>query len=137
MKHERATLAKPKIDATDLAAAMLRQELRTYLRGLDLSERMTALTDKPDPAMLAAALEAPAALSGLTAETRAHVEEAYVQANHARTLNAMDDREEALAVVGAAAQIAVMEVRSHGGIEPHAFDAWFTTADGTQERRAA
>jgi hypothetical protein len=83
-----------------------------------------------------AALELPAALSGLTAETRAHVEEAYVQANHARTLNAMDDREEALAVVGAAAEIAVMEVRSHVGIEPHAFDGWFATADGNENRQA-
>jgi hypothetical protein len=137
MKHERATLAKPKIDATDLAAAMLRQEMRTYLRGLDLSERMTALTDKPDPAMLAAALEAPAALSGLNAETRAHVAQTYVQATHAQTLKAMDDREEALDVVGAAAEIASMEIRSSVGLEPQAFDSWFETADGTEAQRAA
>jgi hypothetical protein len=87
--------------------------------------------------MLAAALEAPSALSGLTAETRAHVEEVYVQANHEPTLKVMDDREEALAVVGAAAEIAVMEVRSNVGLEPHEFDRWFSTADGTEGRKAA
>jgi len=75
---------------------------------------------------------ASAALSGLTAEARAHVEEAHVQANHAQTLKAMDDREEALAVIGAAAEIAVMEIRSNVGLEPHAFDGWFATAGGSE-----
>jgi hypothetical protein len=137
MKNERAALGKPKIDATDVAAAMLRQETRTYLRGLTLGERMNVLSNNPDPAMLAAAFEAPAALSGLTAETRVHVEEAYVQANHAPTLKAMDDREEALAVVGAAAEVAVMEVRSNVGLESHEFDGWFAAAGGSETARAA
>lgn len=53
--------------------------------------------------MLAATLGAPAVLSDLTGETRAHVKEAYVQVNHPTT-KAMDEREEALAVVGAAAE---------------------------------
>jgi hypothetical protein len=44
---------------------------------------------------------------------------------------------EALAVVGAAAEMAIMEVRSHVGIEPHAFDGWFATTDGTEAARAA
>jgi len=86
--------------------------------------------------MLAATLEAPAVLSDLTAETRAHVKEAYVQANHSTT-KAMDKREEALAVVGAAAEMAIMQAGSHVGIEPLAFDRWFATADGTDTRRAA
>jgi hypothetical protein len=98
---------------------------------------MKVLLDNPDPSMLAAALEAPAELSGLTPESRVHVEQAFVEAHHAQTLKAMDDREEALDVVGAAAEIAVMEIRSHVGIEPHAFDGWFATADGTEAQRAA
>lgn len=136
-KHERAALAKLTIDTTDVAAAILRQDMRSYLRGLSLGERMNVLSNNPDPAMLAAALEAPAPLSGLTAETRERVEEAYVQANHAKTLKAMEDREEALAVVGAAAEIAAMEIRSHVGLEPHEFDSWLASADGTETARAA
>jgi hypothetical protein len=136
-KHERAALAKPTIDATDLAAALLRQEMRTYLRDLSLAERMNVLSNNPDPIMLVAALEAPAVLSGLTAETRAHVEEAYVQAKHAKTLRVMDDREEALTVVDVAAQFAVAEVFANVRLEAHEFDGWFATADGTEGRRAA
>jgi hypothetical protein len=137
LKHERAALAKPKIDPGDAAAAAMRPEIRTYLRGLEPAERMKVLLDNPDPIMFAAALEGPAVLSGLTLETRAHVEQAYVQANHAKTLKAMEDREEALDVVGAAAEIAAMEIRAAVGLEPHEFDGWFATADGTESRRAA
>jgi hypothetical protein len=40
-------------------------------------------------------------------------------------------------VVGAAAAIAIMEIRNNVGLEPHAFDGWFAMADGTESRRAA
>ena len=60
-----------------------------------------------------------------------------MQANHAQTLRALDEREEAFAVVEAAAAIAVMEVRSNVDLELHAFDSWFATGDGTEGRRAA
>jgi hypothetical protein len=40
-------------------------------------------------------------------------------------------------VVGAAAEMAVMEIRSNVGLEPHAFEGWFATADGTETARAA
>jgi hypothetical protein len=56
--------------------------------------------------------------------------------DHAQTLKAMDDREEARAVVGAAAEMAVLEIRTSAGMEPHVFDGSFATADGTEERRA-
>ena len=59
IERERATMAKPKIDATDVTAAMLRQETRTYLRSLNDGERLKLLIDKPDPMMVTAALEGP------------------------------------------------------------------------------
>jgi hypothetical protein len=59
-----------------------------------------------------------------------------VEAKHAKTLKAMDDCEEVLNLVGAAASIAVMEVRSNVGLEPHEFKGWFETADGIEDRRA-
>ena len=98
---------------------------------------MDVLSNNPDPAMLTAALEGPAALSGLTAQMRAQIEEAYLEANHSATLKAMDDREKAPAEVRAAAEIAVGEIRLNVGLEPHAFDGWFAVADGTEDRRAA
>ena len=137
LKRERATLAKPNIDKADAAAAVMRSEMRTYLRGLDMGERARVLITNPDPIMLAAVLEAPDALSGLNADTRAHVETAYVEANHADKVKAMADHDEALSVVAAAVGIAQGEMRKHVGIGPQAFADWFTSADGTETRRAA
>ena len=138
MERERAAMAKPKIDASDVTAAMLRQETRTYLRGLNDGERLKLLIDKPDPMMVTAALEGPTVLCGLTPETRTRVVQAYLQANYGQKLRAMDDLEEALAVVRAAVEIAVREVRTHVGFpEAYQFDSWFATADGTEGRRAA
>lgn len=131
IKQERALLAKPKMEASE---ALMRQEIRAYLRGLEQGERMQALLTNPEPIMLAAALEGPAALSGLNAQTRGHVEMTYLEANHAATLARLNDREEAYAVVRAAADIAVMEIRSNVGLADHAFDVWFA---GTDNRQAA
>ena len=86
------------------------------------------MQNPPDPIFLAAALQGPPELSGLTAQMRADVEQAYVRAHHAQTLRAMEDRQEALDVVGAAAEIAIMEVRNHVGMAPDEFERWF--ADG-------
>ena len=53
-------------------------------------------------------------------------------------LRSMDDREEALAVVRAAVEIAVREVRTHVGLpEAYEFDNWFAAADGSEGRQAA
>jgi hypothetical protein len=134
VQAERAALATPKTDATD---APLRAEARAYLRSLTDGERMQTLLADPDPLLLAAALEAPSALSGLTAETRAHVEKACVEANHLPQMNAMDDRQEALNQVCAAVEIAMIEIRKHVGLEGPAFDEWFGTADGSGLQRAA
>ena len=50
----------------------------------------------------------------------------------------MDDREEALAVLRAAVEFAVREVRANVGLpEAYEFDNWFATADGSEGRRAA
>lgn len=131
IKQERALLAKPKMEASE---APMRQEIRAYLRALEQGERMQALTNNPDPIILAAALEGPAALSGLNEQTRGHVVKAYLETNHAATLARLDDREEAYAVVRAAVDIAVMEMRANVGLEHHAFDTWFS---GTDSRQAA
>jgi hypothetical protein len=49
----------------------------------------------------------------------------------------MEDQQEALDVVGAAAEIAIMEIRNGVGLPPHEFDTWFATADGSDKARAA
>ena len=49
----------------------------------------------------------------------------------------MEDQQEALDVVGAAAEIAVMEIRNHVGMAPDAFDRWFAAAANGDKARAA
>jgi hypothetical protein len=73
----------------------------------------------------------------LTAETREHVVQAFLQVNHSKALKALDEREEAVSVVGVAADMAVAEIRSNVGLEPQAFDEWFENANGSEDRRAA
>jgi hypothetical protein len=55
---------------------------------------------------------------GLNPEVRAHVEQAYLQANHGSALRGMRATRRALAVVRAAAEIATKEVQSHVGVNP-------------------
>jgi hypothetical protein len=45
----------------------------------------------------------------------------------------MEDQQEALDAVGAAAEIAAMEIRNSVGLPPHEVDAWFATADGSDK----
>jgi hypothetical protein len=49
----------------------------------------------------------------------------------------MEDRQDALDVVGAAAEIAIMEVRNHVGMAPDEFDRWFATAANGDKAGAA
>ena len=140
--QQRAALAKPKLDTADIPAAMRRQEMRTVLRGLSDLDRLKVLTNNPDPLLVEAALEdgVPSIASGLTADTRSRVEHTYVQANFADRLQRIDERDEALAVVRAAVQLAVTEIRTHVRFPegyPHLgeeFDTWFATAGREPEK---
>lgn len=98
---------------------------------------MKALIDDRDQRIVTAALEAPDVLSGLTAETRVQVEEAYMRANRSTALKALDDLEEALSLLDAAARIAITEVQSNDEMGQMQFDEWFATAGGSETARAA
>jgi hypothetical protein len=99
------------------------------LRGLDLTKRLSMLPQNPDPLLVAAALEGPPELSGLTPEMRGDIEHAYVKAHHAPKLRTLDELQEALDVVGAAAEIAAMNIRNSVDLPPHEFDTWFANGD--------
>src|SRR5262249_20425099 len=121
IERERASLVKPKIDPTDMAGALLRQEARAYLRGLESARCLRLLTEQPDQTMVAAALEAPSVLSGLSPEIHTLVEQAYLRQNHAPRVKAIDDKQEVLSLVRTATELAVREVRSHVAMAPHEF----------------
>lgn len=130
VEAQRAALAQVKVDPADLVGALQRQEIRSYLRGLSDGERMRLLIENPDPRVSQAALEMPAAFSGLNEEARAQVVEAYMRANHSAALKALDEMGEALSLLDAAARIAIMEIRTQVGMGDAEFEDWFSTADG-------
>jgi hypothetical protein len=69
LQQRRQSLGMPKIDRNDLLAAHLRSEARAYLRSLPISERQTELS-KADPLYIAAVVEAPLGMSGVSLEMR-------------------------------------------------------------------
>lgn len=111
--QRREHLAKPKIDPTDVAAAILRSEYRTYLRTLAPAEQIRQLIAGDDPAMVAAALEVPAgSLSGLAPEVRERVVQSHLERTAGDQLKAMAETEEALSVVEATVRLAEQDIAS-------------------------
>jgi len=128
-----AELAPPAPDPTDLFGAAIRRECREYLRGLSLSDRMATVFG--DATFTQAALEGPAALSGLTAEHRAHVVKAWVQEHHADKSAAIEEDHQALKVADVAVHVAIDTLRRVAGFEhnPHAFSHWMGEASSAVE----
>lgn len=81
-------------DKSDLVGALLRQEMRTYLRSLSTNERLAMLRD-PDPVIALAVIEAPAPLSGVTQETHGSLVEKAIEALHPGELAAVTAIEKA------------------------------------------
>jgi hypothetical protein len=61
----RGEIKPVQVDRTDVVAAMERQEIRAFIRGLSSQDKIAALLKQADPKILDAVLDAPAALSGV------------------------------------------------------------------------
>ncbi len=108
----RAALMRPSIDKTDAAGAVLRQETRTYLRGLSAADRISILMNDSDPMFLTAVLEAPSELSGLTAEMREQIEAAYLQHAHPEETARLQERAEVAELLGVSLSMLSTDIRN-------------------------
>jgi hypothetical protein len=100
------------IDRTDAVAEMRRAELRTYMRSLSEPARMGALlAPQPDPQILDAVLDAPAALSGVSAEHYALAKTAREKQLHGAKLDAVEALQEIIGEANAAAAVARNDLR--------------------------
>lgn len=100
LKLRRASLSKPKIDPADVAAAVLRQDMRAYVRSLEpLQRAATLLNSKTDPAILAAVLEAPDVMSGLSLALRDDVARAYAAIAHPEGAKEIEATDEGLSMM--------------------------------------
>jgi hypothetical protein len=114
LEQRRSKLALQGPDKTDVAGALLRQEIRSWLRSMAPSER-TALVSMPDVDrdVALAVLEAPAALTGVTETLRENMIESGLQRLHPEAMKEIADIEEALSLVDNAVRAASKEIQSN------------------------
>ncbi|CCE97206.1 conserved hypothetical protein [Sinorhizobium fredii HH103] len=136
---KRQALTIPKPDKSDVAGALLRQELRTYLRGLSLGQRAALLLQNPDPATIAAVFEAPNHLSGIDDKLRTELEAAIVAASHPQKLAQIQDERDCIQIAQIAINHAVDEIRKATGYEGSnlAFDQFMAKASAPIEAEFA
>jgi hypothetical protein len=105
----RASLQPPKPDPADMAGAILRAQMRDFVRGLRGGERIGVLLDpNADSVLHAAVLEAPNILSGITDDTRKHIVTAAIERAHPGQLAEIAQAEDVHAMVKAASSWAQM-----------------------------
>ena len=108
----KAATLPPKPSAADAA---LMTEWRTVLRSMSPAQQKALLfSDPPNVQVLQAAVGAPAALSGIAAETLAKALEHYTTVTHPAELAAIAEQQEALDVLNAAAQMTLLAAKTIG-----------------------
>lgn len=137
LKAAREKLAPPKPDKTDLAAAVMRSELRGMLRAMTASARIAAvLSPNADDMLLQSVLDAPNVATGIDQETRERVYAAAVERAHPGELAKIQEVEDALELLDAAVGVAVEDMRSAAGFPDKRALAEFLDAS-TKERAPA
>jgi hypothetical protein len=139
MAERRQKLAQPEVNKMDTVAAMQRQEIRAFLRGLSDGQRIGLLFGNPDEQTLAAVLEMPAAMSGLTDEMRRKVQDVQMEKQHPETVKLFADAEAAIGLADTAIRMTLNEIRRDGGFEGNerAFDVWMETVSSTPDNKPA
>ncbi len=109
----RSRLQPPAPDKADASRAVLRADARVMLRGMSVSARAALLlADDADPLLIEAALEAPAALSGLTNPIREQLLESYLEKNHGPELRKIEEADAALELATVAVQVSTTTLRA-------------------------
>jgi predicted kinase len=129
---KRAGLALPKADPTDAAGAVLRAEMRTYLKAMPRGEAVAKLmAPDVDERLLIAAIEVPAAMLGPLGDARPELEAHVLEARHAAAVKRLEEREEAIDLANAALAISSYQIRQETNFPEGAiiqFDGWMRTA---------
>jgi hypothetical protein len=134
---QRARLCNVEFDRTDVAAALLRGEMRTLLRNMSQGEQVAAITQNSH--FRAAAFEGPATLSGLSEDTRSELKRRIGLEEHPHEAAQLEEAEEAVAVANAAIGMVAGALQTSGGFEGNnqAFENWMTSSSADVEREIA
>jgi hypothetical protein len=125
IKQRRAALQIPAPDRSDLAGAIERMEIRSWLRGLVAMARESVLRTTTDTRILHAAVSAPPELSGLNlnnSDIANAVERRALEMANAEEMQSIDDLEEVVAVGEAAVQIARGDLQSAAELDGREFE---------------
>lgn len=128
LADRRRALTVPANDPTDIAGALLRQEIRQHILALDPAKRTALLTVDPDPTALTAVFEAPSFLTGVGLEQRARAEAAFIESAHPTESAVLAEDTEALQVLELALEACRKEVREAMGLEEREFSKWLAAS---------
>jgi hypothetical protein len=107
LKERRAKLLPPPPDKTDMAGAVMRSEMRAMMRGLNNGQRAALmLSPNADPMLLAAVLEAPDSMTGITDQIREQIHTNLIERNHPGALASLDVANDAIILVETAGRMA-------------------------------
>jgi hypothetical protein len=112
-------------DKTDLVSAMLRAEMRDFLRSKPQAERdayIRANAEKLDPQMALAVMEMPAELSGISSVQRDALIERALEAQHGEALKAVQQLERGIEIVERAVELGREEIIREAEADPHQFN---------------
>jgi hypothetical protein len=111
----RARLGQFKFDTADVAAALLRQEMRAQLRNMSQGERVAAITQNRQ--FREAVFEGPGILSALSEDTRSELKRRIGLEEHPYEAAQLEEAEKAVAVANAAISMIAGALQTSGGFE--------------------
>lgn len=125
-RREKLSLEGP--DRSDLAGAVMRGEIRSWLRGMKIDERSQALNGDVDPLIALAVVEAPAALSGVNPATHKRLVSAAIDALHPGERAKIAELERALETTQRAVAAAEGGIKSELLVNSRTFSGWLEGA---------
>ncbi|WP_438277977.1 hypothetical protein [Nitrobacter sp.] len=128
LADRRRALTIPNSDPTNVADALLKQEIRKYVLSLDPAKRTALLTVDPDPTVLAAVFEGPSFLTEVDAGLRAQAESAFVESKFPTESAVLREDTEALQVLEMALDASRKELREAMGLSEPEFNKWLATS---------
>ncbi|MGJ5177423.1 hypothetical protein ACQR16_05975 [Bradyrhizobium oligotrophicum] len=135
IQRQRDALTPRVTDHKDVASAMLRLDLRQFLRGKPVAE--IARLAEQNPSMLEAIFEGPAALSGLTDEVRGHILSQHLNKTAAPQMREIAEQEVLAEVLETAVAIASNALADAAGIRPQSIDSWLAEQAPAEAKAAA
>jgi hypothetical protein len=118
----RAALTIKAVDPTNLSAALERQEIRAWVRTLDVGVRQAVVLATKDVRILEALLSAPPELSGIVdAVLAGKVEDRYRENVYPGELEQHEEEDNVIAQGEAAVAIALNEMQATIGLHQHDF----------------